>query len=188
MSYDVLRRSLKDGEGGGDNVEHIPLVEMDENGELTEANESGVEDLEVTHKGDRESLISEEIDENGIARDYEVALKYIGFGLFHILLLAVNGTALSSDAVEVLSISFVLPIIREKDEFDMADWQSALLSSIIFLGMLIGGYLWGGLSDLSGRRHTVIMSLTLNGIFGLASAFAPNFSVFLLFRFVSGIG
>ena len=54
---------------------------------------------------DSRSLITEEdeIDENGVAKNYEVALKHIGFGLFHILLVLINGIALLSDAVEVLN-------------------------------------------------------------------------------------
>ncbi len=147
-------------------------------------------ELELDDGEEGTSLIREEedIDEHGVVREYEVALKYVGFGLFHVILVAVNGLALSSDAVEVLSISFVLPIIRERDEFDLEDWQNAFLSSIIFVGMLFGGYLWGGLSDLTGRRHTILMSLSVNGLFGFVSAFAPNYWSFVLFRFISGVG
>ena len=138
--------------------------------------------------GDREKLIAEEIDENGAVRDYEVALKHVGIGLFHVLIMAVNGMALSSDAIEVLSISFVLTSVKGPSELDIADWQSALLSSIIFLGMLIGSYVWGTMSDISGRRGTLMTSLSVNGVFGLVSAFAPDYWSFLFFRFVSGIG
>ena len=66
--------------------------------------------------------------------------------------------------------------------------QEGLLDAIIFLGMMVGGYLWGSLSDLIGRRSCLITSLTVNGIFGLASAFSPNYTTFLLFRFLSGVG
>ena len=54
--------------------------------------------------------------------------------------------------------------------------------------MMVGGYLWGSLSDLIGRRSCLITSLTFNGVFGLASAFSPSYPVFLLFRFLSGVG
>lgn len=194
-------------ESRGD-VEEIPLVGTGE--DLVSHNASASTDKEeesifnngevsVIKEGDSESEYAdqetsliheeeEEIDEHGVVREYEIALKFIGFGLFHVILIAINGLALSSDAIEVLSISFVLPIIREEDEFDLADWQNAFLSSIIFLGMLFGGYLWGGLSDLTGRRHTILMSLTVNGVFGFLSAFAPNYWVFVLFRFISGVG
>ena len=184
MAYDQLRK--EDGEPNGEPLE---MVTLDEERAPEVGADSETENEGGGSREDQVGLISsEDIDEDGVVKEYEVALKYIGFGLFHVLLIACNGIALSSDAVEVLSISFVLPIIRDKDEFDIADWQNAMLSSIIFLGMLFGGYFWGSLSDLSGRRSTLLFSFTVNGLFGFCSALAPNFYVFLFFRFVSGIG
>ena len=66
--------------------------------------------------------------------------------------------------------------------------EEGVLDAIIFLGMMVGGYIWGSLSDLIGRRSCLITSLTFNGVFGLASAFSPTYGVFLLFRFLSGVG
>ena len=134
---------------------------------------------------DTKNLISED---EGTFVEYEPVLKIIGFGWFHIILLLVNGVALSSDAIEILSISFVIPILKCPTEFSLTGWQDGLLSSIMFLGMLIGGYLWGGIADLTGRRRSLLMSLTLNGVFGLVSALSPNIYFLLLFRFISGIG
>ena len=129
-----------------------------------------------------------ELIHNEVYDDYEDVLKVIGFGLSHVLLLLGTGIALSSDAVEVLSISFALPIIRQSSELNIAHWQNGLLSSVIFIGMLIGGYSWGGIADITGRRLTLITSLSVNGVFGALSAFSPNFYVLLLLRFFSGIG
>ena len=170
-----------------------------ENGHATDS------EVELFGDTDRKSLISSstsadknggvssttptpDIEKDGVVREYEVALKYLGFGLFHCCLLIVNGIALSSDAVEVLSISFVLPILYKPEEFGISDAESAVLSSIIFLGMLFGSYFWGSLADIAGRRTTLLFSLALSGIFGLASAFAPTFWVFILLRFCSGFG
>ena len=127
-------------------------------------------------------------DEDGTFVDYEAVLNEVGFGLFHVLVLLANGIAFSSDGVEVLSVSFVIPVLKLPTEFSLTGWQNGLLSSSVFLGMLIGGYSWGGVADVIGRRRSLLMSLTLNGISGLASGFAPNVYVLLLFRFVSGIG
>lgn len=127
-------------------------------------------------------------DENGHYNDYEQVLRIIGFGWFHVFLLAGLGVALGSDAVEILSISFILPFLRQENELGLVDWQSGLLSAIIFLGMLFGSYIWGGFSDITGRRKTLIISLTVNGVFGAFSSLSPNFYFLLLFRFISGLG
>ena len=66
--------------------------------------------------------------------------------------------------------------------------KEGVLDSIIFLGMMVGGYLWGSLSDQVGRRSCLITSLTVNGVFGLASAFSPNYPVFLVFRVLQWSG
>ena len=54
--------------------------------------------------------------------------------------------------------------------------------------MLIGGYLWGSLADVFGRKGTLITAMLLNGVCGLIAAFSPNFLFFLFFRLASGIG
>ena len=54
--------------------------------------------------------------------------------------------------------------------------------------MMVGGYLWGTLADIHGRRTVLLWSLTMNAIGGLASSFAETYWLFLLLRIVSGIG
>ena len=99
-SYRVLYHHGRGGDGeDGDELVELATVRLDGEADMEEDGESGSEGP----REDAKSLIAaeEEIDENGVARDYEVALKHIGFGLFHVLLIAVNGVALLSDAVEV---------------------------------------------------------------------------------------
>ena len=84
-------------ENGGVELVELSAVRLDGD---SESDGEGLADA----REDQKSLIAEEaeeIDENGVARDYEVALKHVGFGLFHVLLLLVNGVALLSDAIEV---------------------------------------------------------------------------------------
>ncbi len=58
----------------------------------------------------------------------------------------------------------------------------------IFSGMMFGGYIWGTLADIYGRRAVLLVSLTVNGLGGLASSLSQSFPVFLVLRFVSGLG
>lgn len=97
-SYRVLYRP---GRGGGEASRRDPELQIIS---VEDVDESGSEGDGLSGPlEDSMSLISkeDEIDENGVARDYEVALKHIGFGLFHVILIAINGIALLSDAVEV---------------------------------------------------------------------------------------
>ncbi|XP_041650910.1 synaptic vesicle glycoprotein 2C [Cheilinus undulatus] len=117
---------------------------------------------------------------------YEEAVEQAGFGIFHYALLVVCGWANASDAVEILCVSFLLPTARCDLRLNSSDM--GLLTASIFLGMMFGGYIWGYLADKKGRRRILVLSLTINGIFGGLSSIAPWFSMFLVLRFISGIG
>ncbi|XP_034542119.1 synaptic vesicle glycoprotein 2C [Notolabrus celidotus] len=117
---------------------------------------------------------------------YEEAVEAAGFGAFHYGLLVVCGWANASDAVEILCVSFLLPTARCDMQLSTSDM--GLLTSSIFLGMMLGGYMWGYLADKKGRRKVLILSLTVNGMFGGLSSMVPWFSIFLVMRFISGIG
>ncbi|XP_048769762.1 synaptic vesicle glycoprotein 2C-like [Ostrea edulis] len=117
---------------------------------------------------------------------YEDAIKRTGYGKFHWLVLILCGWAVSSDAIEVLSVSFMLPS-AEKD-LSMSSQDKGWLNAIIFVGMMIGGYFWGSLADRHGRRTILMGSLTVNGLGGLVSSTSQVFWIFLLARFISGIG
>ncbi|MEQ2167391.1 hypothetical protein GOODEAATRI_003739, partial [Goodea atripinnis] len=108
------------------------------------------------------------------------------FGLFHWLLLVVCGWANASDAVEILCVSFLLPTAR--CDLLLSSSDMGLLTASIFLGMMVGGYMWGYLADQRGRRKVLVVSLTVNGLFGGLASMAPWFWLFLLLRFISGIG
>ncbi|KAI3371047.1 hypothetical protein L3Q82_023687 [Scortum barcoo] len=117
---------------------------------------------------------------------YEEAVEEAGFGLFHWLLLLVCGWANASDAVEILCVSFLLP--TASCDLLLSSSDKGLLTASIFLGMMVGGYMWGYLADLRGRRKVLVMSLTVNGVFGGLASLAPWFWLLLLLRFISGIG
>lgn len=72
---------------------------------------------------------------SNINTNYEKALSTIGFGKFHILLLFICGLANSSDAIEILCVSFVLP--SAECDLKMSSTDKGYLSSITFLGLKI---------------------------------------------------
>ncbi|XP_045197284.2 synaptic vesicle glycoprotein 2C-like isoform X2 [Mercenaria mercenaria] len=117
---------------------------------------------------------------------YEAALKSIGYGRFHIILLALCGWAVSSDAIEVLSVSFMLP--SAQCDLKLSSQDKGWLNAIIFVGMMVGGYFWGSMADKFGRRSVLMGSLTVNGLGGLVSSTSQVFWLFLIMRFISGVG
>ena len=125
------------------------------------------------------------LDSQDIHKEFEIAIQETGFGRFHLILLLVCGWAAISDSVEIQSISFVLP---SACDLHLSSTDKGVLNGVIFLGMIIGAYTWGTLGDIKGRRYVLILSLTSNGIFSLLSSVSPNFSIFVILRFLSGLG
>ncbi|ESO85014.1 hypothetical protein LOTGIDRAFT_131176 [Lottia gigantea] len=58
----------------------------------------------------------------------------------------------------------------------------------VFAGRLIGSIGCGIISDVFGRKITLVLSLFINIIGAFGTAFAPNFIIFAAFRFMIGLG
>ncbi len=113
-------------------------------------------------------------------------IELVGFGRFQRRLFLICGAGWAADAMEVLLISFALPAIRR--EWGLTPAQAGLLATAIFLGMLAGAWFWGVLSDRLGRRLGFILTILVDSVFGLASAFSPNFTALLILRALTGFG
>lgn len=68
--------------------------------------------------------------------------------------LLVCGLANAADAVEILGMSLVLPAAEGDPAFDLTPGGKSALSSCIFLGMLLGGVLWGPMGDVLGESDS----------------------------------
>lgn len=60
----------------------------------------------------------------------------------------------------------------------------AAADSFLMIGLLIGSYVFGDLSDKWGRRPTFVVSLMLQVVFGLLTAVTQNFVTYTLCRMV----
>ena len=59
---------------------------------------------------------------------------------------------------------------------------------IVYLGMMVGAFVWGGLADRIGRRQTLLISLSINSVFAFFSSFVQGYVSFLFCRLASGVG
>ncbi len=117
---------------------------------------------------------------------YERALEQVGYGRFQRRLLWICGLGWAADAMEVLLVSFALPAMSA--EWKLSAAQKGLLGTAIFVGMFAGAVFWGRLSDKIGRKAGFILTIAFDSLFGLASAFAPNFAVLVILRALTGFG
>jgi len=114
------------------------------------------------------------------------AIDDLGFGPFQRRLLLVCGVTWAADAAEIFLIAFALPGIRK--DFGLSTFGSAWVVTAGFLGMLVGAWFWGTISDRIGRRRGFTMTIGIFAVFGLLSAFAPNAVWLGVLRFATGFG
>ncbi|XP_006641841.1 synaptic vesicle glycoprotein 2A [Lepisosteus oculatus] len=125
-------------------------------------------------------------DREELAQQYETILQECGHGRFQWTLYFVLGLALMADGVEIFVVGFVLPS-AEKD-MCLSEPNKGMLGLIVYLGMMVGAFLWGGLADRIGRRQCLLISLSINSVFAFFSSFVQGYSTFLLCRLLSGVG
>uniref|UniRef100_A0A6I8P7E0 Synaptic vesicle glycoprotein 2B n=1 Tax=Ornithorhynchus anatinus TaxID=9258 RepID=A0A6I8P7E0_ORNAN len=136
---------------------------------------------------DRTDLLAERMeDEEQLAHQYENIIEECGHGRFQWTLFFVLGLALMADGVEVFVVGFVLPS-AEKD-MCLSSSNKGMLGLIVYLGMMAGAFIWGGLADKLGRKKVLGMSLALNASFASLSSFVQEYGFFLFCRLISGIG
>ncbi len=88
----------------------------------------------------------------------------------------------------------IVSVVRQSSLLGVGVPESELLPRGVLLlnaqmsGMLIGGFIWGILGDKRGRLSVLFGSIFLYSLTTLATAYAPNYPVFLLLRFLAGIG
>ncbi|HIY66885.1 MAG TPA: MFS transporter [Candidatus Agrococcus pullicola] len=90
------------------------------------------------------------------------------------------------DALEIAILSFALPAVSA--EFGLEPVQGGLLATATLLGMGFSGPIMGWLADNKGRKFALNVCLVLFILLTAAIYFVPNFTVFLILRFVAGLG
>ncbi|MBK8056114.1 MAG: MFS transporter [Saprospiraceae bacterium] len=88
----------------------------------------------------------------------------------------------------------IVSVVRQASLLSLGVPESELLSKGIWLlniqmiGMLTGGFLWGILGDKKGRLTVLFGSILMYSLATFACAYAPSYDVYLLLRFVAGVG
>ncbi|XP_003216299.1 synaptic vesicle glycoprotein 2C [Anolis carolinensis] len=138
------------------------------------------------HKDRLELETERKADEEELAQQYELIIQECGHGRFQWALFFVLGMALMADGVEVFVVGFVLP--SAETDMCIPNSGSGWLGSIVYLGMMVGAFFWGGLADKVGRRQSLLICMSVNGFFAFLSSFVQGYGFFLFCRLLSGFG
>lgn len=113
------------------------------------------------------------------------ALDRAGTGPFQRRLLGIFGLVWTADAMQVLAVGFTAATIASS--FGLTVPEALQTGTLFFLGMMIGATVFGRIADKIGRRNVLLITVAFDAIFGIASAFAPNFEFLLVARLLTGI-
>lgn len=114
------------------------------------------------------------------------AFLAVGFGKFQGLLLVYAGIGSVAEAMEMMLLSFIGPAIHS--EWGLSPRQESMLTSVVFVGMMVGALLWGIISDSKGRRYGFFATAMITFTAGFLSAFSSNYLTLIALRCLVGVG
>lgn len=101
-------------------------------------------------------------------------------------LLGVAGVGWMFDAMDVGILSFVIAALSV--DWGLNSTEMGWIGSVNSIGMAVGALLFGVLADKVGRKQIFMWTLVLFSVASGLSAFATTLTVFLVLRFLIGMG
>lgn len=101
-------------------------------------------------------------------------------------LLGVAGLAWLFDAMDVGMLSFIIAALGADWKLDAA--QMGWIGSVSSIGMAVGAFVFGLTADRIGRKNVLILTLLVFSIGAGLSALATGLTIFLILRFIIGMG
>ena len=122
---------------------------------------------------------------SSLIADSLIAVSHIAvFGRFQIILSFVTGLCWMADSMEIMILSILSPALH--CEWGASQYKQAILTTVVFAGMMLSSAFWGKVSDKFGRRKALLISSFYLFFYGFLSAFAKNYTWILFLRFLVG--
>ncbi|MEB3370927.1 MFS transporter [Saccharopolyspora mangrovi] len=98
----------------------------------------------------------------------------------------IGGLGYMFDAWDVALNGFLTPLVGT--DFGLSPGQKGLVATANLIGMAVGAVAWGTVADRIGRKKAFSITLLVFALFSALGALSPNLGVFLVLRFLAGIG
>ncbi len=96
--------------------------------------------------------------------------------------------AILIEGFDVVVLGTVMPALLDYEPWGLSAESAGFIASLALVGMLIGSLSVGTVTDVIGRRKSIILSVAGFSVFTALCAIAPNPWLFGIFRFISGLG
>eukprot|EP01130_Rhizamoeba_saxonica_P018622 TRINITY_DN9385_c0_g1_i1.p1 TRINITY_DN9385_c0_g1~~TRINITY_DN9385_c0_g1_i1.p1 ORF type:complete len:314 (+),score=55.86 TRINITY_DN9385_c0_g1_i1:59-1000(+) len=133
-----------------------------------------------------ETIFGDHVDKQPSHVTIDEALTMIGFGKYQVFAFVIAGVVWIGDAMEILLLSFLSQVVS--CEWDLSHFDVAILTAVVFVGVLFGTLLFGSLSDRYGRKIIYIATSAITFIFSIICALSVNFPMLVCLRFIVGFG
>jgi putative MFS transporter len=98
----------------------------------------------------------------------------------------IGGLGYMFDAWDVALNGFLTPLLGT--EFGLSTGQRGLVATANLVGMAVGAVAWGTIADRVGRKRAFSITLLIFALFSVLGALSPTWEVFLVLRFLAGVG
>ncbi|KAK6617628.1 hypothetical protein RUM44_005216 [Polyplax serrata] len=116
--------------------------------------------------------------------DFETAIKATKYGKYNWFLLFVALWAYMSAMNSTTTMSLILP--SAECDLELSNFDKGMLNSVVYVGMMPSGLLWGFVSDAVGRKNVLICILVFDTIFSILIGLAQNYMFLLIVKLISG--
>ena len=122
----------------------------------------------------------------GSTEDVVARLERLPPGWWQVRTRLILGTATFFDAVDLLAISFALPVLAVV--WHLTPGESGQVLSAVFAGQIVGALAAGWAAERYGRLRVASVTVLVFALMSLACAVAWDLTSLTVFRFVQGIG
>ena len=115
-------------------------------------------------------------------------LDRLPWSRFHWLVVGALGVTWILDGLEATLVGALSPAIRDPHSLGFTASQMGLTASAYLAGAVLGALIFGRLTDVVGRKAMFSVTVGVYLLGTMATGLSWNYSSFLLFRFIAGMG
>jgi MFS transporter, AAHS family, benzoate transport protein len=97
-------------------------------------------------------------------------------------------SAVALEGYDLVVIGVVIPVLLRDPTWALTPASASAVATIGLVGVMIGALAVGPVSDLVGRRRTLVATVVVFSVLSLACAAAPGVVTLIVLRFLAGLG